>query len=46
MPLPEEVHFFPTILLFSIPPSDVSLLISLDAIGTVYERKYSIFYVS
>ena len=37
---------FPQFCYFPFPPSDVSLFISLDAIGTVYERKYSIFYVS
>ena len=30
--------------IFQSPPSDVSLLISLDAIGTVYECKCSVFF--
>ena len=34
---------FQDFVIFHSPPSDVSLLISLDVVGTVYEQKYSIF---
>jgi len=41
-----EVPSYPKILVFFLPPTiEVSLLLSLDAAGTMYERVYSNVFV-